>query len=190
MSGMGERRSEPARAVGVVALAMVAAALAAAQTASGSRAQAIVSSGGLYSDSSSLAGQGQGQLYREIDDPHNGDRWLLLRNDETPGGPGRLVRVAAQRPATATAALSPGVPASARPAGAAEAPLLPVIHAGDRLVVEEHTAVVDAALEARALMPAVAGAAFEARLAIGGRVVRVVALGAGRAALAETEARP
>ena len=38
---------------------------------------------------------------------------------------------------------------------------------------------VDAVLEARALRPAAVGAVFEARLAIGGRVVRVVALGPG-----------
>jgi hypothetical protein len=68
---------------------------------------------------------------------------------------------------------------------------LPVIRSGDRVIVEEHTAVVDAVLEARARRPAAAGAVFEARLAIGGRVVRVVALGPGRAQLQpETGARP
>ena len=63
-----------------------------------------------------------------------------------------------------------------------EARFHPVIHAGDRLTVEEHTAVADAALEARALNPAARGSALEVRLAIGGRVVRAVALGPGRAA--------
>jgi hypothetical protein len=35
--------------------------------------------------------QVSGEIVREIDDPHTGDRWLLLRNAEAPGGPGRLV---------------------------------------------------------------------------------------------------
>ena len=32
-----------------------------------------------------------GNVIREIDDPHSGDRWLLLRDPNRPGGPGRLV---------------------------------------------------------------------------------------------------
>jgi hypothetical protein len=50
------------------------------------------------------------------------------------------------------------------------------------LIVEEHTARVDAVLEARALSPAFVGAAFNVRLAIGGNLERAVALGPGRAA--------
>ena len=101
-----------------------------------------------------------------------------MRDPVHPGGPGRLVLVA-----------GPGIePASAgssdrkRPARSAAklAPLHPVIHAGDALIVEEHTAVVDARLEAVALGPAVEGASFGARLKIGGRVVRAVAV-CGRA---------
>ena len=58
------------------------------------------------------------------------------------------------------------------------------------MVVEEHTAVVDARLEAVALGPAAIGSPFEVRLKIGGKVVRVVALAPGRAALApQAEAR-
>ena len=57
--------------------------------------------------------------------------------------------------------------------------LHPVIHAGDVLIVEEHTAVVEARLEAVALGPAAAGAIFRARLKIGGKVVRAVAVSAG-----------
>jgi hypothetical protein len=69
--------------------------------------------------------------------------------------------------------------------------LIPVIRVGDRLIVEEHTAVVDAVLEARALNPAAVGAPLDVRLTIGGNVVRVVALGSGRAALvAEAGMRP
>lgn len=58
-----------------------------------------------------------------------------------------------------------------------------MIRAGDALIVEEHTAVVDARLEAIALGSASKDAQFKARLKIGGRVVRVTALGPGGAML-------
>lgn len=126
---------------------------------------------------------------REIDDLHTGDRWLLMRNGANPAGPGRLIWVE-----------SPGAGAGhgmARDAhetseSAAHATCLrPVIHLGDALVVEEHTAVVDARLEAVALGSAEAGAELKARLKIGGKVVRVIAVAAGRAVLApESEAQP
>ncbi len=187
MSRMGGMRSGFAGALGAAALALGAVSLAVAQAQGGSHAQAILSSGELLNEgSSTLAG---GQLYREIDDPHNGDRWLLVRNEEFPGGPGRMVRVVAARNAAGgsfgLAGQTTGQPATET------APALPVIRPGDRLIVEEHTAVVDARLEARALMPAAVGAAFSARLMIGGQVVRVVALGPGRAVLEPvTGARP
>ena len=157
------------------ALALAAASMAGAQTPMGSRAQAMLSAGGLASVET--LGQGvQGEVVREIDDPHTGDRWLLVRNDLPLGGPGRMVLVAAHRIESAGAA--------GRAAGqSGEAQLIPVIRAGDRLTVEEHTPVVDAMLEARAMNPAAAGSAFNARLTIGGMVVRAVALGPGRAAL-------
>jgi flagella basal body P-ring formation protein FlgA len=68
---------------------------------------------------------------------------------------------------------------------------VPVIGAGDRLILEEHSAVVDARLEAVALGPAAVGSALRVRLVIGGRVVRARALAAGHVALQEeTEGRP
>jgi hypothetical protein len=123
-------------------------------------------------------------LVREIDDPNNGDRWLLSRNDRYPGGPGRLVLAAVHRNEFG------GAPSRAvSQAGAAA--FNPVIRVGDRLIVEEHTARVDATLEALALGPAAAGSAFDVRLKMGGKVVRAVALAPGRAAFQpETEVRP
>lgn len=112
-------------------------------------------------------------LYREIDDPHSGAVWLLFRDSDHPGGPGRLV-LAAQQSHTRTGAAKDRAPI---------AESQPVIRAGDALIVEEHTAVVDARLEAIALRSASKDAQFKARLRIGGRVVRVMALGPGRAML-------
>ncbi|MGA9071038.1 MAG: hypothetical protein WB424_12325 [Terracidiphilus sp.] len=157
-----------------IALLVLAAGLAPAQEAAGGRRQVMVSSGGLLAAGAAQLGA-LGQLYREIDDPNLGDRWLLVRNEQFPGGPGRMVRV--------------GLAGGGQAAAPAAVAALPVIRPGDRVIVEEHTAVVDAVLEARALTPAAVGAVFEVRLVIGGRVVRVVALGSGRAAFA-TEARP
>ncbi len=128
-----------------------------------------------------VAMQATGEVVREIDDPHNGARWLLMRDSSHPGGPGRMVLAGEPR----------GKALNNVRKGAGTATAQPVIHAGDRLIVEEDTAVVEAWLEAVALNPAAAGSPLNVRLAIGGRVVRVVALAAGRAALlAETEARP
>ena len=112
-----------------------------------------------------------GDLMREIDDPSNGDRWLLVRDPSRPGGPGRLF--------LAPSASSFG----SRQGGSNPARLVPVIHGGDRLIVEEKTALVEAHLDAVALGPAFTGGALSVRLVIGGIVLRAVALGPGRAAL-------
>jgi hypothetical protein len=156
-------------------LLLAAASVAGAQSLAGGHAQVMLSSGELASVDTLGLGV-QGEVVREIDDPHTGDRWLLVRNDLVPGGPGRLVLVAAHRNSSGGAILRPAGPAS-------DAQLLFVIRAGDRLIVEEHTARVDAVLEARALTPAAPGDALNARLTIGGNVVRAIALGPGRAAL-------
>ena len=95
--GTGRMRAGLRMACGAGLLAFMTALMACAQApvvaGSGSGAQVILSSGGL----ASVETQGQGEVVREIDDPHTGDRWLLRRNDQVPGGPGRLVQVAAHR---------------------------------------------------------------------------------------------
>jgi flagella basal body P-ring formation protein FlgA len=48
-------------------------------------------------------------------------------------------------------------------------------------MIEEHTAIADVQLEAVALSPAMVGAAFKVRLTVGGKVMRVMALGPGHA---------
>jgi len=59
-----------------------------------------------------------------------------------------------------------------------------VIHGGDKIIVEEHTTVVDARLEAVALGPAAQGNAFRVRLNIGGKVILAVATAPGQAVVA------
>jgi hypothetical protein len=147
-----------------------------------------------------------GDVVKEIDDPQNGNRWLLTRDPSRPGGPG-LLRLAGVAPGGAGqrrgsaqgepphAALPPGpvspepvLPEPVLPEPVLPEPVLPVIRSGDRIILEQHTRVVDARLEAVAIGPARAGAAFSARLLMGGGMVRAVAISAGRALLAgETE---
>jgi hypothetical protein len=125
--------------------------------------------------SSPEAALAPGQLLRILEDPSLGDRWLLCRDLEHPGGPGRLLQLRAER--SGAVKRSP-----VGPLAAVEPAVRPVIHAGDRLVLEEHSAAAEARLAAVALDSAPAGSAFRARLQLGGKVVRAVALGTGRAA--------
>jgi hypothetical protein len=108
-----------------------------------------------------------GEVVREIDDAANGCRWLLERDAEHPGGPGRMV-------------LATTCVLGAR-SDAAMQLVVPVIRVGDRVILEAHTARMDAQLEAVALAPAAAGSEFTVRLKIGGQVMRAVALERGRA---------
>jgi len=122
-------------------------------------------------------------VLREIEDPFTGDRWLLLRDANRPAAPGRLVLAGQQAGTTRPANHGPAQP---KPAGER-----PMIRAGDPLIVEEHSAAVDARLEAIALGSAAKGAHLKARLQIGGKVVRVVAVSHGRAVFApESEEQP
>lgn len=113
---------------------------------------------------------------REIVDPANGDRWLLLRDSAAPGGPGRLVRV--PKAAGSSYALNRGATGS-------DSVPRPVIHGGDVLVIEQNSPVLEARFRAVALETAQAGARFRARLQATGAIVHAIAIASGRAALAE-----
>lgn len=128
------------------------------------------------------------QALREIDDPNTGARWLLLPNGVHPGGPGRLALATGLRSDGRTG--GKGNDAGGKPLAIVGRPGV-VIRCGDRLVVEEETPVVSVRLEAVALGPAAPGGSLQARLEMGGKVVRVVALAPGRVALSpQTWGRP
>jgi hypothetical protein len=122
---------------------------------------------------------GAGNTFRLIRDLHTGARWLLERNAGNPAGPGRMVLLNSQDGALFESAIAK----RSAPRMSPEVQY-PVIRSGDRLVVEENSALVEARLEAVALGPAAEGAEFKVRLEIGGKVVQAVALGPGRAAFA------
>jgi|SRR5579863_2489629 len=187
-------RCMPVRIVFVgMVLLWAAAALPCESPQTASRPAAIISSsapaagarfeapgGGLNRDRGSV-GEGipvrQGDPVREIDDPNTGWRWLLYRDPARPGGPGRLVP------------LTPGPLAGYGTSGAAESgsalpPVQLVVRSGDRVTLEESTAVVESRLESVALGPAVSGGRLRVRLRLGGAVIEAVALGPGRVAAA------
>ena len=104
------------------------------------------------------AGPAKGlEIVRTIYDPATGWQWALERDPGNPGGPGRLEMLATQPIAD--------LPAAARP--------VCVVHSGDRIVVVEHSRVVDLRLEAVALERAAEGELLLARLAMGGSILRV-----------------
>ncbi|MGH9563881.1 MAG: hypothetical protein ACRD3S_20700 [Terracidiphilus sp.] len=122
------------------------------------------------------------EVLREIDDPATGQHWLLVRDLIHPAGPGRLVL--APRPICGEK--KDCIPKQRIPGG-----VLPVIHMGDTVTVEEHTPVLDMRLQAVALEPSLQGALFKVRLKIGGKVVRVRAVAPGHALIPpENEGKP
>ena len=119
------------------------------------------------------------RIFREIADRHTRTDWLLVPDPAHPGGPGRFVR------AELSGSFSAGLTAVRSNQGRLDEPPRPVIHVGDKVVVEEHGPTVEACLEAVALEPAAVGSVIGVRLKFGGKVVRVVAVGPGRTALRE-----
>jgi hypothetical protein len=113
------------------------------------------------------------EIFREVDDPSLGTIWVLLRDPAAPGGPGRWV----------SATESNEIPRGGTKERVRTAARIPMIRAGEPLLVEEHSAVVDARLEATALCSAAKGDELQARLKIGGKVVRAVVAAPGRAVL-------
>jgi uncharacterized Zn-binding protein involved in type VI secretion len=149
-----------------------------------------------------------GEVLRTIDDLSTGQRWLLLRDESHPGGPGRLVlssdgsvgvqieQQSGMNPRTASDSskqlAESNLPdfATIQPVPATDSdkkefhrqvtiPAKPIIRAGDPLSIEQHSAVADVQLTAVALGPAAAGSTLNVRLVIGGRVVRAIAVGPG-----------
>jgi len=120
-----------------------------------------------------------GAVRRQIDDPHSGLSWLLVADPAHPGGPGRLVSLTPDE----RKAMPPK--RVAKPVAAK-----PVIWAGEAVQVEEHSPVLDVSLQAVALGSAAPGSMLRVRLRIGGRVLRVRALAAGRAAIEPAGGRP
>jgi len=125
-------------------------------------------------------------IIREIDDPSTGNRWLLERSMQNPGGPSRMLLFEQGTGFPVRRGTSVPRPDSAGISGEgrkAEVPTL-LIRTGERLIVEKHTQLLDATLEAVALSGASRGESLRVRLLIGGRVVNAVAVAPGHALFA------
>jgi hypothetical protein len=142
--------------------------------------------------SSSSAPDPNREIVREIDDPATGNRWLLERSSLNDGGPGRMLLFEPGKASSLQQGTTvprpdrrdgPGGVGKQESARRVVAPIL-LIRAGERLIVEEHTELLDATLEAVALSGASQGESLRVRLLIGWRVVNAVAVAPGRALLA------
>jgi hypothetical protein len=114
------------------------------------------------------------RVVRAMDDRNTNLRWLLVKDEQHPSGPGRLVPMQGSSQGSAAAASEA---AGSQRMGFAPVRLL--IREGDRVVVEEHARAFDARLEAVALESAFAGSRVKVRLKLGGKTVDAVAKGPG-----------
>ncbi|WP_157439694.1 hypothetical protein [Terracidiphilus gabretensis] len=112
------------------------------------------------------------RIVSERTDPGTGARWVLMRDAEHPAALAHWVLVEAGKERAAGA-------------GAEATGEKLMIHAGDKIVVEEQTSVMRAWLEATALTSAGTGGELRARLAIGGRVLAVRAIAPNTAEMEE-----
>lgn len=117
---------------------------------------------------------------RSFEDPGTHQHWLLLRNLSRPAAPAVLV----ERSLDSSCAGS-SLEKSDQRSLSGQRYSLPVIQAGDYIVVSEHTRITDAELEATALNPAAIGESLSVRLKFGGRAVNAIATAPGRATLSE-----
>jgi len=118
---------------------------------------------------------------REIFDRSSGNRWILQRDETGSAGPGRMVLMISP----ASPVDSGGrerAPSRKRREGDWTSPAL-IIHTGERLIVEEHTAKIESRLEAVALGQATTGAILAVRVKMGGRTVKAIACAPGRAVI-------
>ena len=113
--------------------------------------------------------------FRSMHDPHTGLTWVVETDPKHAGGPGRMI-------------LAEG---DLRAGGDGSLPDRILIHAGQKVIVEQHTPLLDAAFEALALNPALAGSGLKVRLRATGKVMSAYAISKGKAVLLpSTEARP
>lgn len=116
---------------------------------------------------------------RVILDAGTHQRWLLERNVSRPAFPARLIPVSGELSCARFGFEESGHRSTSNP----KRPLLPVIRAGDSLILVEHTRVSDARFEGIALSTGAAGEAIQVRLKIGGRTLIAIPTAPGRAML-------
>jgi hypothetical protein len=124
------------------------------------------------------------RVIRSFEDAGTHQSWQVMRDPRCPAAPARLVGPTILHGGRASMEESRDV--------RLQTALRLLIHAGDSLIVEEHTTLVNARLEATALSSAAQGEPLKIQLKIGDRIVRAVAVERGRAEILSPtrEARP
>ncbi|WP_348261388.1 hypothetical protein P8935_16480 [Telmatobacter sp. DSM 110680] len=113
---------------------------------------------------------------RELEDPGTHQRWLLVRDMDRATGPALFVRESRHSECAFFAAKEMNVTPLR-----GQLSSLPVIHAGDQIILSEHGINSDAELEATALDTGAAGDSLRVRIKFGGRTVRAIAATRGHA---------
>ena len=119
---------------------------------------------------------------RVVEDRGTGRRWLLLQDLEHPSAPARLYPWSSQFPCAHLFAEG----SQSRSPENTQNVSFPVIHAGDALLLSEHTRIADAELEGTALTSAALGETLTVRLKFGRRTLKAIATAPGRAAVSES----
>lgn len=130
-------------------------------------------------EGSSVASQ-----YREIrtiEDLGTHTHWRLLRDLSHPAAPAVLIPGQSDSKCASLRIEKSGL----RSAPNLGRTSLPVVHAGDYLIVSEHTRNSDAELEATALKPAAIGESVTVRLKFGGHILSAIATAPGRASFSQ-----
>ena len=120
---------------------------------------------------------------RIIEDPATHQCWILERYLNRPGAPSRLVQMPSGPPCVCHEEQV------TRLLTKSERVAIPIIHAGDRLILTEHTAVSNVQLEAIALNGASVGQSLPVRLKIGGQILHAVATAPRRASIVSATVR-
>lgn len=118
---------------------------------------------------------------RSIEDLGTHSHWMLLRDLSRPAAPALLIQGQPDSKCARLRIEKSGL----RSAPNRESTSLPVVHAGDYLIVSEHTRNLDAELEATALKPAGIGESLTVRLKFGGHILSAIATAPGRASLSQ-----
>jgi hypothetical protein len=117
---------------------------------------------------------------RIIEDPATHRRWLLERNVDHPARPALLTAITRDRSCSVRSFQQ----REKRDMGHGSQVLLPMVHAGDALVVVEDTQSWHVEMEAVALTPGSPGDSIMVRLRIGGKVTRATVISKRRAVAA------
>ena len=131
-------------------------------------------------DVSEIANHHGFRAMRIIEDPATHQRWLLERNVDHPARPALLTPITGDRSCSVRSFQQ----REKRDMGHGSQVLLPMVHAGDALVVVEDTQAWHVEMDAVALTYGSPGDSIMVRLRIGGKVTRATVISRGRAVAA------